>query len=75
MKIQNALKSLDHFTRRLCKKQFEEVVGKRSNPIELTEATLLSGIDLFFLKGQKRDSKKGNPKTSQECRILVFHHP
>jgi hypothetical protein len=48
MKIQNALKSLDHFTRRLCKKPLEEVVEKSSNPIELTEATLLRVALIYF---------------------------
>jgi len=48
MKIQNVLKNLDHVTGRLCKKPVEEVVEKSSNPIELTEATLLRVALIFF---------------------------
>jgi hypothetical protein len=59
MKIQNALKSLDHFTRRLCKKPVEEVVEKSSNPVELTEATLLRVALIYFSsKGKKETQKK-----------------
>jgi hypothetical protein len=61
MKIQNALKSLDHFTRRLSKKPVEEVVEKSSNPIELTEATWLRVALIYFSEKGKKETQKNKP--------------